>query len=178
MKKTISIMLFLVAICLNVDAQGTSNVPEGEQYKNGFDMSYQAIEHGFGMGIGWVFSPVVINASFISGDTNKYVTKNEGWRVGLGGNYRFWIAKPLFIEAQAGVEYTHVTLETKVNGQKDKNSEGNFGMFLTPRIGLKLFKLWDANMGIIAGYRWDFNKFKFDKDYTDKYFTIGICAVM
>lgn len=129
------------------------------------------------MGMSYVIGNIVINGSYLSGDTDKYITKNEGWRIGIGGNYRYWLTDFLYAEGQAGIEYSHVSIEVKQGTKTESNSDGNVGMFLTPRIGLPLFKLWGGKLGVVAGYRWDFNKFKFSKDYTDKYFTIGITFV-
>ncbi|MBR1879409.1 MAG: hypothetical protein IJ804_01440 [Prevotella sp.] len=160
------------------DGQSVNSNDDEEELKSSFDISYQAIENGFGLGMTWVFNHIVLNGSMISGETNSYIKKNEGWRIGLGLNYRHWLANFLFIEGQAGVEYTHGTVEIKVSkNETSENSEGNFGMFLTPRVGLKALKIAGTDWGVVAGYRWDFNKFKFDKDYTAKYFTIGLIGV-
>jgi len=155
------------------------NSDKEEQGRSGLDFSYHAVKNGFGLGFSMIFDYVVVNFSGIIGDTDKYITKNDAWRVGLGGNYRYWIANFLYAEGQAGVEYSHASLEYKIDkNNKEKESDGNVGLFVTPRIGLKLLKLWGINWGITVGYRWDFNKFKFDKEYTDDYLTIGISATM
>ena len=152
---------------------------EGQQIDNSddekssasFDLSYQGIENGFGLGMTWVFNHFAINFSWLEGDTNQYITKNEGWRAGIGLNYRHWLSDFFYIEGQAGIEYTHATLKMKGG---DKYSDGDFGLFLTPRIGIPLINISDGKLGIVAGYRWDFNKFKFSKENTADYFTIGI----
>lgn len=148
---------------------------DDERAKGGIDISYQAVDGGFGMGFSMVFNYLVFNVSWISGDTDKYIEKNEGWRAGVGLNYRHWLTDFLYIEGQAGVEYSHATLKMKGG---DKNSDGDFGMFVTPRVGVPLLNIADAKWGIVAGYRWDFNKFKFSKEYTADYFTIGIVATL
>ena len=146
-----------------------------EQPLGGFDLSYQALDGGFGMGLTWVFNSLVLNFSWLAGDTDKYIEKNEGWRAGVGFNYRHWLSDFLYIEGQAGLEYSHVTVKIKGG---DSESDGNLGLFVTPRVGIPLLTIGDAKWGIVAGYRWDFNKFKFKKEYTDDYFTIGIVATL
>lgn len=198
MKRFFSLAVFVIAFVFYAHAQivnaNDNNIRvKGEDGKNvvtksdgnnehgqsGFDLSYLAVENGFGLGFSMIFNYVVVNFSGIIGDTDKYITKNNAWRAGIGGNYRYWFVNFLYAEGQAGVEYSHASIEYKIDkNNKEKDSDGNVGLFVTPRIGLKLFKLWDIDWGITAGYRWDFNKFKFDKDHTDKYFTIGISATM
>ena len=156
------------------DGQSVSD-SDDEREVGSFDLSYQAISGGFGMGITWVFNYLVINASFLSGDTDKYIEKNEGWRAGIGANYRHWLADFIYIEGQAGVEYSHSTIKMKGG---DKNSDGDVGLFVTPRVGIPFLNIANTKWGIVAGYRWDFNKFKFKKENTDDYFTIGIVATL
>ena len=60
---------------------------------------------------------------------------------------------------------------------EDKESDGNLGLFVTPKIGLRLFTWDEIDWGIQAGYRWDFQEFKFSKAYTADYFTIGIIGL-
>lgn len=175
MKKIVLFITFATAFCTGINAQETI---QNDGTGGSFDMSYQAIDGGFGLGLTWVANYLVINASFLQGDTDANIKKNEGWRAGIGGNYRYWFSNAIFAEAQAGVEYTHVSQEYNYNGYTNKDSDGNVGLFFTPRLGAKLFTVSDINVGVVAGYRWDFNKFKFKKEYTDDYFTIGIIAVM
>ena len=56
----------------------------------------------------------------------------------------------------------------------DKASDSNLGLFITPRLGIKLFN----NCTLVAGYRWDIDEFKFKKEYTVDYFTLGLNWVM
>lgn len=198
MKRILSLAVLAIAFIISANAQTayandnnsqakiedgqsviTNSDDKNEKSRSGMDFSYHAVENGFGLGFSMIFDYVVLNFSSISGDTDKYITKNDAWRAGLGGNYRYWIANFIYAEGQAGIEYSHASLEYKIDSKnKKKESDGNIGLFVTPRIGLKLFKLWDIDWGVTAGYRWDFNKFKFDKEHTDDYFTIGISATM
>ena len=152
---------------------GTSMAEESSNLLNSIDISYQAIDNGFGLGWTGIINNFMFNVSWLSGDTDKYVTKNSGWRAGIGGNYRYWLTNFLYAEGSAGVEYSHYSVEYKVDNKTSKESDGDFGLFVTPRIGVKLFKIANDYYGIVAGYRWDFNKFKFKKENTDDYFTIG-----
>ena len=158
---------------------GTEAAGESADLTSGCSFDYLGIEDAFGLSYNLIFNHLLLNLRMVSGDTNSTVTSNESWSVGVGYNYRYWLAKSLYIEGQAGVEYAHATLKYKDDNKKIvKDSNGDFGLFLSPRIGLNLFKLWDCDWGVVAGYRWDFNKFKFSKEYTSDYFTIGLSVVM
>ena len=158
---------------------GTEAAGESTDLTGGASLEYLGIEDGFGLSYNLIIDHFLLSGRLISGETNSVVKSNEAWSVGVGYNYRYWLAKYLYVEGQAGVEYTHATLEYKDSNKKTvKDSNGDFGLFLTPRIGLKLFKLWDTDWGVVAGYRWDFNKFKFSKENTSDYFTIGLSVVM
>jgi len=80
----------------------------------------------------------------------------------------------LYVEGVIGVQYSHQSVKA-ADGEKE--SEGNLGLWASPKIGVLLINtsksepLW---IGLQAGYRWDVNEFKFKKDYTNDYFTIGI----
>ena len=56
----------------------------------------------------------------------------------------------------------------------DETSDGNFGLFVTPRVGLVLGK----SIALTAGYEWNFLDFKFDKEHRSDYFTVGLSIVM
>lgn len=158
---------------------GTEAAGESADLTSGCSFDYLGIEDAFGLSYNLIFNHLLLNFRMVSGDTNSVVTSNEAWSAGVGYNYRYWLAKSLYLEGQAGVEYAHATLEYKDSNRKTvKDSNGDFGLFLSPRIGLNLFKLWDCDWGVVAGYRWDFNKFKFSKEYTSDYFTIGLSIVM
>lgn len=132
----------------------------------GYGLEYQAVEDGFGIGIDFSIMHFIISFSMYNLDTNDLIDKNEGWKLGIGYHHRYWFNKYIYLEGSAGVQYW----EHKMEMGGDENSNGEFGLFLTPKLGLKLFKY----CGITAGYRWDFNKFKFSKDYTADYFTVGL----
>ena len=155
------------------NSENLAKVNEGLDLNSGFGIEYQGIEDGFGMGMNLVINHFVLSGSMYSLDTNGYIETNEGWKLGAGYNHRHWFNKSIYIEGTVGVQYWNHKME--IDGEEDSN--GEFGLFVTPRVGLKLFKIWDTDWAINAGYRWDFNKFKFSKDYTSDYFTIGLTAV-
>lgn len=159
----------------------------GDVMNGGISFGYQALDGGYGMEFNMVFNHLMLTGSLISGETNNYVTKNDGWRAGLGYNYRYWLGKSVFIEGAVGIEYSHASVEVKTytgtsktgraQYETAKASDGNWGLFLYPRIGTRLFKIADVDYGLYAGYRWDFNEFKFSKEYTADYFTVGIIGI-
>lgn len=134
----------------------------------GFD--YLFIENGYGLGYNMVFKHLLIDLEYRSADNDYF--DSSSWSVGLGGQYRYWFCKWLYIEGRLGVQYLHTSV--KVKSTDDKASDGSLGLFITPRLGVKLFK----NYTLVAGYRWDIDEFKFKKDYTADYFSIGLNIVM
>lgn len=141
---------------------------------SGAGIDYQSIENGYGIGLNFAFKYLLVDLSFGSAD-NDYIDVSS-WSAGIGGQYRYWFNKWLYIEGRAGVQYLHATAKVKEGDEKESN--GDFGLFLTPRLGVKLFKLGSDYLSLVGGYRWDFNKFKFKKEYTSDYFTIGLSWVM
>lgn len=157
---------------------GTKAAGESVKLNSGIGFDYMAINSG-GFGFNLIVDNFLINFKTIMGDTDSYVTKNESWGIGLGGNRRYWLTKFFFVEGQAGVEYVHTSLEYKVDKNKTtKDSNGDLGLFVTPRIGIKLGKFLGSQIGIVAGYRCDFAKFKFNKEYTSDYFTVGFSCII
>lgn len=153
-------------------SHGTKEAGESVKLDSGIGFDYMAIENtSGGFGINLIFDGFLLNFKTVKGDTDSYVTKNKSWGVGIGGNRRCWLSKYFFVEGQFGVEYVHSSLKYKVDKNKTtKDSNGDLGLFVTPRIGIKLGK----GLGIVAGYRCDFAKFKFNKENTSDYFTVGI----
>lgn len=185
-----------IALCaLTANAQETTT--DGTNANNGkadaFSIDYMGIDGGFGINMDMTFGYLDINGGWISGKTNDYIKDNSGWQICVGGNYRYWLGKSFFIEGKAGVGYYHSSVEMRLpSGTKtttilgkshtsttyttEKESNGEFGLYVSPRAGLHVGKIAGCDWSIVAGYRWDFIKFKFDKDYTNDYFTIGISA--
>lgn len=166
-----------------------------EQKNSSVEFDYLAVEKGYGLGVNFVFNHILLTYATTSGNENNEYLKNvSGWYIGLGYNYRYYFSKSFFIEGRAGVAYYHGSYEYKTTTSSnktrnaplqygkdktsstkwEKESNGEVGMFISPRIGLKLFKIWGNDLNIVAGYRWDFQKFKFKKENTADYFTAGI----
>ena len=151
---------------------GKSGESDNDVLKCGFGAEYQGIDGGFGMGFNLIYNHVMVGFSWLWGDTNDTVTKNDGWRVSLGYNYRYWLGKAVFIEGTAGFEYCHVSTEYKTqstSGTRNsiplaqqlsgsnrpkteirKDSNGDFGLFLYPRVGVKLGKVSGTDWGYIC----------------------------
>ena len=72
---------------------GKSGESDNDVLKCGFGAEYQGIDGGFGMGFNLIYNHVMVGFSWLWGDTNDTVTKNDGWRVSLGYNYRYWLGK-------------------------------------------------------------------------------------
>lgn len=197
MNRKIVTAVCALGLSLSVMAQENGVVkkdefPKVKQTEGYVSADYQAIDGGFGLGFNVIVNHFVFTGAFTEGQTNADITENNGWNIGVGYSHRYWLGKQLYIEGQAGVGYYHGSMKIKyVSGTKNNSSptlghyttntysyktesNGDFGMFLTPRIGLKLLKVKDTEWGVVAGYRWDFIKFKFNKDYTADYFTIGV----
>lgn len=152
---------------LNNDNDDTEH-PQG-----GLEFVYQAIDNtNFAMGYDVLFGNFSVNFVVANPDLPSGYT-GEFYRIGAGLNQRYWYDKA-FVEVGIGVEYTYSKVESGYGSNKIKVKSDYEGLYFTPRIGVKLFQLWKMEWGIVAGYRWDFNKFKFKKEYTDDYFTIGL----
>lgn len=108
----------------------------------------------------------------------------------IGGDYSYFFGPNFFIEGRLILGYAHafhkylVGMKTEEHisgfGRIEKKNreqhevwktwgEGDIYVGVTPRIGLKF-----DNVSIVAGYRWDFAQFKFDKDHRGDYCTIGL----
>lgn len=150
------------------------NNEEVNYLNSGGGVDYLVIEDGFGLGLNMAFKHLLIDLTYASQGDNNYDL--SAYTIGIGGQYRYWFNKSLYIEGRAGVQFRHASVELK--DYDEKASSDKFGLFITPRIGLKLFKIGGNDLSLVAGYRWDFNEFKFKKDYISDYFTIGLAWVM
>lgn len=168
MKKFILSICVLCFVCCSVSAQSE------EKQGVSISMSYCPINEEYD---GVAMDVTIKNFHFqyqgFNGETNKTITKNKGWRAGIGYNYRHWLTNRLYVEGVAGVQYSRATVEV----YKEKESEGNLGLWVSPKVGVLLFNIGGKTepiwFGLQAGYRWDVNEFKFEKGYTADYFTIG-----
>ena len=173
MKKLFLFMCLLCFVCNKSFAQFEE---KSEVYYPNLtlSMSYCPVnEEADGIAMDFTFGNLDLQYQYITGETNKSITKNKGWRAGIGYNYRHWLTNRLYVEGIAGVQYSHATIE--VYGEKE--SDGNLGLWASPKVGVLLFNIGGKTepmwIGLQAGYRWDVNEFKFKKGYTADYFTIG-----
>lgn len=176
-----------------VDKSATTITNDGKA--NGFSIEYMGIEKATGINMDLGIGYFSISGGYVFGETNDNVTDNNSWHIAVGANYRYWLHKRIFIEGKIGIGYSHSTFKMKyttgyktdyiMNGKYSYNkptyetseeSSGDVFGYITPRIGFNVGKIWDTQWAIVAGYRWDALKFKFDKDNTRDYFTIGITA--
>lgn len=140
---------------------------------------------------GWGHSLTYVAMDYLAfGWYNDYYHSPEGvanfkdWGITIGGNYRYWPAKNIFVEGQAGIGWYTMSFEaeavlsvtgTQINTYKKLYSEDGFMFYITPRAGLKVY---DASFGSIyatVGYRWE--SVNID-DYDSPHgLTIGLAAV-
>lgn len=151
--------------------------------QNGFGIEYFGVDGGYGINYNAkIFDYLSFGFYFGGGETNETVTENSSWGLNIGANYRYWLGKVLFLEAEGGLAYGHgkITIRTKTGkyGYKDNTvSDGNMGFYITPRIGLRICKIGKGGLALVAGYRWHFSEFKFSKEYTSDFFTVGLNLV-
>lgn len=149
------------------------NNEEVNHLNSGGGIDYMGVDDGYGIGINYALNYFLLDFNYVSQE-NDYL-ESSCYTIGLGGQYRYWFNKILFIEGRAGLYYRYGTVELKL--EEEKESDGNLGMFITPRVGLRLFKVANSDLALVAGYRWDFNEFKFNKENTVDYFTVGLSWV-
>lgn len=181
------------AITNKTDTTGISAPQQPKEQLNSFIAEYVGIDGGWGYGMSIRLKHVMVGYDFLFGETNSTVTENNAWNISAGGNYRHWLGKRFFMEGTAGLGYFHNTLEYKVASgtetyyifgkpysrtkyTSEKNKNGEIGLFINPRIGIKLFNFTKAGLScaLTVSYRWNFLKFKFKKEYTQDYFTVGL----
>lgn len=186
LKPLAAIALFALSPLMASAEESSSVLVQGKA--NSATVDFLIPDGGFGVGLDYVFSYINVNAAYIFGKTDDNVTDNAGWQIGIGGNYRYNISKVFYVEGRAGIGYYHWSTKYKYqSGEKEvgpswgnhhttvatydyeKNTANEAELYVSPRVGVHLFK----NLSIVAGYRWDFVKFKFDKEHTNDYFTIG-----
>lgn len=157
----------------------SNSVGKNDYKKSGGTIDFYIPEKGFGMAMNLAFKYFFLEWSMRYGETDDVVTTNDGWSLGAGGHYRHWIGDWVFVEGFLGIEYLHSKIAYKnyTSASKYKTEEikdGNIAMMLHPKIGVHLYK----GFSIAAGYRWDFNEFKFKKGYVSDFFTLSLGFVM
>ena len=204
---TLAVMLSLFALmnAQNIvqnhyDDNPTALTEDGETQEElnrfrtgGFSLEYMGVEDAWGLntrGNCWGFE---LGFSMIHGKENDYISSNTQTRIDLGYAPRYWFNKTFFIEGTIGVGYYWSSVRlTNTSSYWHSTSYGgyyatsydyqdikddDFYMTISPRIGVKCFKLWDLDWAIVAGYRWDFYEFKTKKENTLDYFTVGLTIV-
>lgn len=163
-----------------VDEQDSSD--DLQEQQSGFDLEYHFYEGGGGVGANWVINHVIFGGSYGWGNSSDYIRDIENWTLFIGGNHRYFLGtRSVWIEGRAMVGYKHASLEmatyssSKYSTKWEKESDGYVFLGISPRLGLNLIHFDNGSiLSVVAGYRWDFNKFKFKSEYTDDYFTIGV----
>lgn len=197
MKKIIFVVLLSMVVLGHINAQnviandysspitgveGQDSSEDLQEQQGGTDFEYQAYEDGGGIGMNYVFNHVILGGSVGWGEESDYIRDVTVWNAYLGANHRYFLGtRSVWIEGRAMVGYKHASLEmatyssSKYSTKWEKESEGGLFLGISPRFGVNLihFKNGDI-LSVVAGYRWDFNKFKFKSEYTDDYFTIGV----
>ena len=158
---------------LSESTTSTTSTSSDNGYANCY-FEYDGYDGGWGFSIHWDFSYVNLGFSSGSNDTNSYITANDWFKIFLGGNYEFG-AKPFFINLAAGLMYSHSKIKYSKSAGGGEDKEGCMALYLNPRINLKLITFeGGGKLGLTGSYHWDFNKFKFEEGYNDKYWSIGI----
>lgn len=190
MKKLYLLMFGLLA-CVIASAQTTTQPPE-KKNPEAKDVSegqlYYAgkFEKAANLGLNFRFGFVEFGGSV------QLTGKGNAWKINLGGAYRYYLDKSIFVEGAVGVNYGDYSSSTTVsknsssmkvpplnyghNGnyssgtETKETSESGFGAYVTPRVGVIVSNGW----GIYAAYEWDFYKFKFDNFDKRGYWKLGI----
>jgi len=140
-----------------------------------FEVAYRAMKDTpFAVNITGIAAHFLIETGYYVGKTNSNVITNHGSHAAFGINKSFHKDK-VFLSVAGGLEYATATMETKYGNVRNYSSNSNFGLFLFPRVGAADLLTWGkTRLGVVVGYRWDFAKFKFSKEYTSDNFTVGV----
>lgn len=141
--------------------------------EGGVEFAYEAVENGWGLGLNWTVSYFVFGYDFLEGKKGDSFSRNDGYEIFIGGNYRYHLADFFYIEGRIIAGYYHWKTEFKAKDYKDLNNSADEAFFgISPRAGLKYKKV-----AISAGYRWDWIKMKFKKENCLDRFTIGLTLI-
>lgn len=186
-----------VEMASTIDNRVFSTDSDKKYEQNGLGIEYFGVDGGYGINFNAkVFDYLSFGVYFGDGETNEMVTENSSWGLNIGANYRYWLGRVLFIEAEGGLVYGHakVSIRSKTGESghytpsgvwipeykysENTSSDGNMGFYITPRIGLRICKVGNGGLVLVAGYRWHFSEFKFSKEYTADFFTVGLNLVI
>lgn len=142
-------------------------------------LEYLAIEDGFGFSLSSQEDGIVHGIEAWWGKTNDVLTRNWAWNIFIGWQDRYFLFKNFFVEGKIVIKWENYKSKMKMpaydkDGNETYKEESIYndylGLVVSPRVGLKFCK----KFAITAGYRWDFNKFKFKKKDTMDFFTVGV----
>lgn len=137
----------------------------------GLDIQYHAIDNGWGIGLDYVVKYFLFGYEYYFGKKNDAINSNMGFEILVGGNFRYHIIKNFYLEGRIFGGYYQWDISYKKGKGYDiedtKTREAFFGV--SPRAGIQFGKV-----AISAGYRWDWIKMKFKKEYCFDRFTVGL----
>lgn len=199
--KKLFIMLVAMIGAATIQAQTERGaVSETPEAKN--DTTENVIRHGWYKGAGTVSfnymgrfeSAASVNMDYRFNIVNigGYYTVSgpmDGWGAYLGLGTRYYLTPSIYIDGAAGLIYGHSSYEYKqcVGQETDyifnrpythdvyetkKESNGNFGLYVLPRVSFMVFK----GVGINIGYMMAAPKMKFDGFFDNGSIMLGICA--
>ena len=161
---------------------GTSSPDNNNSFyaPSAYSIEYEAHEDGGAVGMEYSFSGFLFGGAYGWLKDSEYMKSSSFWNIHTGYNFSFNIPQaPVFLDLRVlfgyyGMSYDIINGYSKYGNPtyKTKN-DGDVFLGLNPRIGVELAKIYGASICIVAGYRWDCLKFKFDKENTDDFFTIG-----
>ena len=201
MKKTFITALCLFAM-MHVNAQvvdndfdapvtTTTTTSQQSQYNSGTAFDIRFVEDGWGYGLTYIMKDLLSFGYFQDFYKSQQISDlveisnriDFGFHLGL--NYRYWPTKFLYLEGQAGAGYmfASTSIRTKVPNLTSSNTiyyttnyssstDGDFFVYFTPKIGVKIIEGSSTCWCLTFGYRWDAPKAKFG-DTTCKGITLG-----
>ena len=185
----------MLAFSLSLSAQALTDVTSNnaasylQKKQSSIELEYEAAHtNGCQIGANVVYKYLLVGGSAYFGIKTKTImdfgfgptiSEEKGrfqWDGHIGGNYRyFFLNDDLFAEGRLLLGYHNAgSYKVKAGEDWEKNKlKGNMYLGINPRLGMNLGKVF-----AVVGYRWDFDKFKFDKEHFKAgYFTVGLAYV-
>lgn len=191
--KQIICTILLTIVALYVSAQEretvTKELPKSLTIEFG---TKKPKEEGYHLGADFLYKYLILGGGygFTESENDKFKAAQR-FDFHLGGNYRYYFLENMFyIEGRLLVGYRHyfqkylagvreIRHETGFGRVYDSYSveediwktygKGNMYVGASPRIGMDV-----GGITLVAGYRWDFMDFKFDKEHKSDFFTVGL----
>lgn len=152
------------AIQMNDQKPKTDNPDKWGEIGN-LGVNYLFVDDGWGIDAAYTFNGFAVDAAYMHSSVGKYSANS--FSVGLGWMDHFMITDSFFIGGKVIAAYKSVS--SSYDGQSGDDSD-MIVLRVNPFLGYAL----SESLAITAGYNWDFNKFKFSKEYTADFFTVGI----